>query len=230
MPINYCPRIVTDNIALYLDAGNTKSYSGSGTIWTDISSKRKDGTLTNGPTFSSDNGGAIVFDGTDDYVSETSGLSDSFLQGNWSISFWANFDTVNTGNSPNDRPLLHHGSNGTRQGLHFTNRFSKMKFGLYSDDLDSIQTLTADTWYNFVFTLNNTSYVKQIYINGLLDASSTGGGAYTGTGSNTRIGGKVLPFGLYFDGNMSIVAAYNRVLTALEVKQNYNAIKGRFGL
>ena len=96
--------------------------------------------------------------------------------------------------------------------------------------MDSIQTLTADTWYNFVFTLNNTSYLKQIYINGLLDASGTGGGAYTGTGSNTRIGGKVLGFGLYFDGNMSIVAAYNRVLTALEVKQNYNAIKGRFGL
>ena len=230
MPINYCPRIVTDNIALYLDAGYTKSYSGSGTTWTDISSKGNNGTLTNGPTFSSGNGGAIVFDGTNDYVSETSGLSDSFLQGDWSISFWANFDTVNTGGSGNDRPLLHHGSSATRKGLHLTNRNGKMKFGLYADDMDSIQTLTADTWYNFVFTLNNTSYLKQIYINGLLDASGTGGGAYTGTGSNTRIGGKVLGFGLYFDGNMSIVAAYNRVLTALEVKQNYNAIKGRFGL
>ena len=231
MPINYCPRIVTDNIALYLDAGNTKSYSGSGTTWTDISSKGNNGTLTNGPTFSSGNGGAIVFDGTNDYVSETSGLSDSFLQGDWSISFWANFDTVNTGTGgANDRPLLHHGSSATRKGLHLTNRSSKIKFGLYADDMNSSQNLIADTWYNFVFTLNNTSYLKQIYINGLLDASGTGGGAYTGTGSNTRIGGKVLGFGLYFDGNMSIVAAYNRVLTALEVKQNYNAIKGRFGL
>ena len=230
MPINYCPRIVTDGITLYLDAGNIKSYSGSGTTWTDISSKGNNGTLTNGPTFSSGNGGAIVFDGTNDYVSETSGLSDSFLQGDWSISFWANFDTVNTGGSGNDRPLLHHGSSATRKGLHLTNRNGKMKFGLYADDMDSIQTLTADTWYNFVFTLNNTSYLKQIYINGLLDISGTGGGAYTGTGSNARIGGKVLGFGKYFDGNMSIVAAYNRVLTALEVKQNYNAIKGRFGL
>ena len=95
--------------------------------------------------------------------------------------------------------------------------------------MDSIQSLTADTWYNFVFTLNNTSYLKQIYINGLLDASGTGGGAYTGTGSNTRIGGKVMFFGSYFDGNMSNVSAYNRVLTATEVKQNYDALKWRYG-
>ena len=53
---------------------------------------------------------------------------------------------------------------------------------------------------------------------------------YTGTGSNTRIGGRLLTFGLYFDGNISNVSAYNRVLTAAEVKQNYDALKGRFGL
>ena len=229
MAIKHSPRIVTDGLVLYLDAANTKSYPGSGTTWTDISGKSNNGTLTNGPTFDSGNKGTIVFDGSNDYVSETSGLSDSLLQGDWSISFWANFDVVNTGNSTNDKPLLQHGSSSTRKGLHLTNRNGKMKFGLYSDDMDSIQSLTADTWYNFVFTLNNTSYLKQIYINGLLDASGTGGGAYTGTGSNTRIGGKVMFFGSYFDGNMSNVSAYNRVLTATEVKQNYDALKWRYG-
>ena len=230
MALAHSPRIVRDSLALYLDAANTKSYPGSGTTWKDICGKNNDGTLTNGPTFSSDNLGCIVLDGTNDYVSETSGLSDSLLQGNWSISFWVNFDTVNTGNSTNDKPLLHHGSSATRKGLHMTNRSSVIRYGLYSDDIDSTQSLTADTWYNFVFTLNNTSYLKQIYINGLLDISGTGGGAYTGTGSNTRIGGRLLTFGLYFDGNISNVSAYNRVLTAAEVKQNYDALKGRFGL
>ena len=229
MAIKHSPRIVTDGLVLYLDAANTKSYPGSGTTWTDISGKSNNGTLTNGPTFDSGNKGTIVFDGSNDYVSETSGLSDSLLQGDWSISFWANFDVVNTGNSTNDKPLLQHGSSSTRNGLHLTNRRGIMLFGLYSDDMDSIQSLTADTWYNFVFTLNNTSYLKQIYINGLLDASGTGGGAYTGTGSNTRIGGKVMFFGSYFDGNMSNVSAYNRVLTATEVKQNYDALKWRYG-
>ena len=230
MALAHSPRIVRDSLALYLDAANTKSYPDSGTTWKDICGKNNDGTLTNGPTFSSDNLGCIVLDGTNDYVSETSGLSDSLLQGNWSISFWVNFDVVNTSGSGNDRPLLHHGSSATRKGLHMTNRSSVIRYGLYSDDIDSTQSLTADTWYNFVFTLNNTSYLKQIYINGLLDISGTGGGAYTGTGSNTRIGGRLLTFGLYFDGNISNVSAYNRVLTAAEVKQNYDALKGRFGL
>ena len=110
MAIKHSPRIVTDGLVLYLDAANTKSYPGSGTTWTDISGKSNNGTLTNGPTFDSGNKGTIVFDGSNDYVSETSGLSDSLLQGDWSISFWANFDVVNTGNSTNDKPLLQHGS------------------------------------------------------------------------------------------------------------------------
>ena len=130
MALAHSPRIVRDSLALYLDAANTKSYPGSGTTWKDICGKNNDGTLTNGPTFSSDNLGCIVLDGTNDYVSETSGLSDSLLQGNWSISFWVNFDVVNTSGSGNDRPLLHHGSSATRKGLHLTNRNGKMKFGL----------------------------------------------------------------------------------------------------
>ena len=220
--------IVTTGLVLNLDAGNTNSYPRSGTTWTDLSGNSNNGTLINGPTFSSANGGSIVFDGTDDYVAETSGLSDSFLQGDWSISFWANFDVI--ASDSNDRPLLHHGTSSTRNGLHLTQRLSKFLFGLYADDLTSTQTLTTNTWYNVVFTLNNTSYAKQIYINGSIDNSHTGGGAYTGTGSNTRIGGKVLTFGKYFDGNMSSVVAYNRIITASEITQNYNATKGRFGL
>ena len=57
MATNYNPSIVTDGLRFCLDAANTKSYPCSGTTWTDISGKNHDGTLTNGPTFSSDNGG-----------------------------------------------------------------------------------------------------------------------------------------------------------------------------
>ena len=101
---------------------------------------------------------------------------------------------------------------------------------MYSDDLDSTSTLSTGTWYNIVFTLNNTTYAKQIYINGTLDNSHTGGGAYTGTGSNTRIGGKVLTFGLYFDGRISSVTSHSGILTASEIQQNFNALRGRFGI
>ena len=68
MAFNYSPKIVTDGLVLYLDAANTKSYPGTGTVWTDISRTNNNGTLTNGPTYTSTFGGSIVFDGTNDSV------------------------------------------------------------------------------------------------------------------------------------------------------------------
>jgi hypothetical protein len=62
------PKIVTNGLVLNYDAGQQNSYSGSGTTWTDLSGRGNTGTLTNGPTYSSANGGSIVFDGVDDYV------------------------------------------------------------------------------------------------------------------------------------------------------------------
>ena len=223
--------IVTEGLVLHLDAGNPASYPGSGTTWTDLSGNGNNGTLTNGPTYSSANGGSIVFDGTDDYVSETSSLSDNFWQGNWTASFWVNFDTLNTTTSGGgDKPLLQHGTSAVRKGLHLTQRNTRIHFGLYSDDLQGTIVLSTGTWYNVVFTLNNSTRVKQNYLNGILDNSHTGGGAYTGTGTNTRIGGKVLTFGLLFDGFMRSCNFYNRVLTAQEIQQNYNTLKDRYGL
>ena len=221
---------VTANLILFLDAGDSSSYSGSGTDWNDISGQSNNATLVNGVGYSTDDGGSLTFDGSNDYVSETSALSDSFLQGDYSISFWMKFDALNTGTSGSyDRILIHHGSSSSNAGLHLVNRNTKFHFGLYGNDLEGTSNLSTDTWYNVVFTLNNTSYDKQIYINGSLDASHTGSGAYTGSGSNTRIAGPVLGFGYYLDGNISSVMAYSRVITSTEVTQNYDAFKSRFG-
>lgn len=232
MGINYNPRIVTNGLVLALDAGNIKSYNAgiSTTTWTDLSGRDNTGTLTNGPTYSSVNGGSIVFDGVNDYVTPT-GLTDAFLQGNWTASFWVNFDTNSTTNDgTTDKTLLQHGSDSTRRGLHLTLRNTRILFGLFFDDLSSNATLTTVTWYNVVFTLNNTTLVKQIYINGSLDASGTGAGAYIGTGNNARIGGPVLLFGSYFDGFMPSYSFYNRSLSATEVLQNFNALRGKYGI
>jgi hypothetical protein len=69
MAVNYSPKIITDGLVLYLDAANTRSYPGSGTVWSDLSRGGNNGTLRNGPTFNSGNGGSIVFDGVNDYAS-----------------------------------------------------------------------------------------------------------------------------------------------------------------
>lgn len=230
MGLAHSPRIVTDGLVIYLDAGSTKSYPGTGNTWSDLSGNSNTGTLINEPTYSSDDGGgSIVFDGSNDYVSETSALSDSFLQGNWTISFWVNFDTISTGNYTTDKTLLHHGSSSNNNGLHLVQRNSSFLFGLYADDLEgTANTVSAGIWYNVTFTLNNTTRLKQIYINGSLNNSHTGSSAYAGSGSNTRIGGVVLNFGNTLDGKMSNIVAYSRVLSTSEVLQNYNALKRRY--
>jgi hypothetical protein len=90
------PNIVRSGLALALDAADKNSYRGTGTTWKDLSGNAYNGTLTNGPTFSNINGGTIVFDGTNDYVSIPS--NSNFNNGNnitveaWAqCSNWASF-------------------------------------------------------------------------------------------------------------------------------------------
>jgi hypothetical protein len=85
MAVQYASgKIVTSGLVLALDAADKNSYPGSGTTWTDLSGNGNNGTLVNGPTFSSANGGSIVFDGVDDYV--TCGTNSSTLVSSMTIS------------------------------------------------------------------------------------------------------------------------------------------------
>ena len=77
--------IITRGLILHLDASAPSSYPGSGTTWSDISGNNHVGTLTNGPTFSTDGGGSIVFDGTNDYVTIPDSPNWDFGTGEFSI-------------------------------------------------------------------------------------------------------------------------------------------------
>ena len=87
MAINVRPSIVTSGLVLNLDAANMKSYPRSGTTWRDLSGLGNNGTLTNGPTFNSQNGGSIVFDGVDDYASINNTIG-NFGTSDFTINFF----------------------------------------------------------------------------------------------------------------------------------------------
>ena len=87
--------VITAGLQLYLDAGNASSYPGSGTTWTDLSGNSRDGTLTNGPTYSSADGGSIVFDGTDDYLTTNISGTD-FPNGVISVNLWVRLNSAST--------------------------------------------------------------------------------------------------------------------------------------
>jgi prepilin-type N-terminal cleavage/methylation domain-containing protein len=212
---------------LYLDASISNSYSGTGNTWTDLSGKGYNGTLINGVGYSSNtSGGALTFDGVDDYVSDNL-VPDSFWNsGSWTVSTWVNFNTVNRAM---DNALIGHGSAATNNGLHLVERGARVYFGFYGNDASSNTILSAGIWYNIVVTYDNSSKLKQIYVNGVFDKSS-GTIGYSGSGGNTRIGS--YPFGsvVSLSGKISNIQLHNLVLTKSEIEKNFDVQHGRFGL
>jgi len=227
------PNIVRDGLVLYLDAGSPNSYQGSGTTWRDISKvNQNNGTLVNGPTFNSDNGGSIVFDGTDDYVSIPAHPTSSGL----TLSFWAYIPST-LGNLPT---LIGDGSQSNTIGYLWIYRSGinsiQWQFatntvrGAISDS--TIFSGSLDSWANYVFVADYTNYPSgslTTYKNGVL--------SNTGTFPNIQIPLSRTRFigsynsGLYnLSGSISSYLEYDKSLTQQEVLQNYNATKGRFGL
>ena len=223
MGLAHSPRIVTDNLELCFDAANTKSYPGSGTTWTDIGSKGIDGTLTNGPTFDSGNKGSIVLDGSNDRVH-----FQYDLRSNWTYECWVNKD------SKNNFAFLGQGGTSNRSGLHIVMYNNRLRFGMYANDTDAMGlygNTSTGVWYHYAFTYNHSTFLKEIYRNGskLTGTTVQTQTSYLGTGT-VRIGATYSSSGVHANGKIALSKLYNRVLTASEVKQNYNALKGRFGL
>lgn len=220
MALSHSPSIVTDSLILYLDAANTKSYPGTGTVWSDLSGNGNTGTLVNGPTYSSANGGSIVFDGTNDTVNCGNAASLQITVG--TISAWINATSDNSG------------YNGiiTKQnawGLFVKdNILISYDWGNSSDRSTGV-TVGNGTWkyivMSFTETIGTPSNNAIIYVNG--------SAVLTTTVKNVNQSVQVTTDGnasQCMSGNISQIAIYNRVLSSTEVTQNFNALRGRFGL
>ena len=171
----------------------------------------------NGLTYSSD--GSFSFNGTGDFIS----LPSCNLQQNFTLACWANITGDVSG-------LFGQGVYGVGQGLHVLWNMQGnrgMIFGMYANDLDTPSyTLTYNMWHYFVFTYNNSTYNKEFYADAVLVNSGIGS-AYTGAGQ-FNIGAIYSAAYSTAKGKIPIVKIYNRILSASEIKQNFNAMKGRF--
>lgn len=224
MGIAYNPRIVTDGLVLALDAGNRKSYPGSGTTWTDLSGRGNNGTLTNGPTYSSSNGGSIVFDGVDDYVSTGLVLPSPSTTP-------TTFDLVFRFNNTNSyRGLI--GASGY-QASGFSIGFmgqTSIRMTYNASGLAYEPSWTYDSSVvsqgTFVFdgrnitAYRNSSVISTYTASFDVVASSSG----IGIGNNFQGGWGVS------QSNVYCARVYNRALTAAEIQQNFNATRGRYGI
>ena len=223
MAFTYSPKIVTDGLVFAVDAANTKSYPGSGTTWKDLSGNGNDGTLTNGPTFDSGNGGSIVFDGTDDYISFGNPAEVQFIYTNeFSLEAWVNPNTLSgfkhiIGKTYVNYRLAHSGTN--------------ISFRL---DANTITTsggsLVVGEWTHIIATWDPLTQTAKVYQNGVQVSSVTNITCdWTNTSANFQLGNSPGE-NYYFDGKITLGKAYSKTLTPSEITQNYNALKSRFGL
>ena len=216
------PSIVTSGLILNLDAANPKSYVSGSITWTDISRSSKNGTLVNGPTYSTSNGGSIVFDGTDDYVTVPS--SNLWALGtNGTIAMWAFF----TGNINSNHRLWCTLNSSTYLDAYIDNATGI--FGVHGSSTTTTTIFPRDKWVHVVVTYINGNIA--IYFNGISQPLQGQTTAYNITNTGTLFIGQYSGGGGYtWRGRMSSMLIYNKGFSAAEVLQNYNATKGRFNL
>jgi len=228
MAFNYSPKIVRDSsLVLYLDAANPNSFVSGSTIWNDISKSGNIGVL-NGPIYNSGNGGGIQFDGTNDFVlfnnltAYSNTNAHTYSAWIYSTNFGASYKwIINNGAASTGTSLITRLVSGAgRVGFFYQGGTAV---------LSSTATLSLNTW-QYVTTVYNGSGSVTFYINGVFDkTTSVGAATWTAVNSSPRIG--TWFNGSYpFVGNISNVQIYNRALSASEIQQNYNALKGRFGM
>jgi hypothetical protein len=238
--------IVTNGLVLALDAADRNSYVSGSTTWFDLSGNGNNGTLTNGPTFSSANGGSIVFDGTNDFI-DNGNILDTDGTSAFSVSVW--FKTSSTASGAKtlvSKNLLSSPFTGWQLGFNTTTAaagdIGKVGIVIVSNTTEVMRKLTTATynngiWHNavFIYSGSKTRAGMLLYINGALgtvtESDSTSIVNTISNASNYNIGGRNNQASQVFPaGNIANVTHYNRVLSASEILQNYNAQKSRFGL
>jgi len=216
----YSPRIVTDGLVVCLDAGNRKSYPGSGTSWTDLTGNGNTGTLTNGPTFDSGNGGSIVFDGVNDFVQTT-------LNSSFTAMTLMGFIKRNGSQTANAGILFSRGTSVT--GLNFGGTSNELSYH-WNDQANTYLfgsglLVPNNQWC--MITMSVTSTAATLYVN---TSSATNTVSHGTTTINDLKFGQDDAGGRFMNGNIATGLLYNRALTATEILQNFNATRSRFGV
>jgi hypothetical protein len=228
MAYNFSPKVITDGLILYLDAANTKSYPGSGTVWSDLSRGGNNGTLMNGPTFNTGSLGSIMFDGVND--SMFGGTFPNLETTNRTISTFFQILSYSTSSLPSGRGTILNLERNTFDDIpaaciRYHRSSDPLSIGMGALAYVTTSVPALNSWTNITISIiGNTVYA---YRNGILIGTAVNASTF-GTNPILRLGrGNVSRFG---NVNISYVSIYNRALSDQEILQNYNATKGRFGL
>jgi hypothetical protein len=209
---------------MFLDAGNASSYPGSGTAWTDLSGNSRNGTLTNGPTYTSADGGSIVFDGTNDFVQ----CSGSITATAATFVTW-----IRRNGTQSDYDGIIYSRGATATGIQFFGTTNRIAYtwnnAVNTYTWNSGLTLPDLTWCMIAVSVTSSSATAYLcQSSGITSATNTVSHTST-TLNDIKIGQDDLG-GRFFTGNIATAMIYDRALSAAEITQNFNALRGRYGL
>jgi hypothetical protein len=237
------PRIVTEGLVLAVDAADRNSYAGSGNSWNGLGTGDYTGTLTNGPTFSAADGGSILFDGTNDFISSplfpvTSPFS--FYTGSFTLETIIKPIAYQTGSYFGLANMVMMKGNATtyNYAMQVTNDTTVTFIKRNSTDggLQS-HSFTVPSMRNRIssitFTINAVGTTVTCYFNGNLIGSLAINGTLIQPGANDPIwvgGLSTGGLGTQFIGNIYGIKIYNIPLSAAQVAQNVAAVKSRYTL
>jgi hypothetical protein len=229
------PSIVTSGLVLYLDAANRKSYKGSGTVWNDLSGNSNTGTLNNFGSqtiFSNTNGGNIILDGSNDFISTGFTTTNMATSSNFTWLMWCYLSATSVssqvpvyfGNYNNYSPNYDWwGSYRNGTSLYVGNWANSTEYSIST-------TIPGAGWYQIGQLRSGSTHY--LYLN----AVSKNSGTFTTPSINSAA---TLRFGSSgngatnvdnFNGNIASFQLYNRSLSSSEVLQNFNATRIRFGI
>ena len=224
MGLNHSPRIITDGLVLCLDAGNTKSYPGSGTTWTDLSGNGNSVTATNSPTW---NSAGYFSTGATGYFTGSGTASIPIGNSSYTMMTWIRINSSWT----NGKGFMSIGGLGIpnqSNALMTLDGLGQMHHYWWDNDLSATNNnagLSLGKWFMATAQFDGTT--RRIWAN------------ITNVASNTPTGHNVTSTTIqiaktysteYLNDDIAIASIYNRALTAAEVQQNFNALRGRFGI
>jgi hypothetical protein len=232
MAIAYNTSIVRDGLVLYLDAANPKSYPGTGTTINNLSNNLKNASMV-GTTFSSENQESFIFDGVDDGVN----ISSFSITNNFSVEFWCLPESSHQIDAESTSSTA--GTSGQKYLIGANNMSSNAGFGVsvgnngvsvYEHGSGYMPPLLVHETTINSFTQITIVYLNKqpkLYINGVFIKNGL-----TSLKSSVFLIGNNVGYGDYgrYQGKLSCIKYYDRSLTDNEIKQNFEALRGRYGI
>jgi len=220
--------VVTSGLQLYVDAGNSSSYSGSGTTWADLSTNSRDCTLTGGPSYSSADGGSFYFAGPNsgEYAQMSGSISTST-----GATFFA-FIKRDGENTNFNGLIFSRGSGGSTSGMNTisVNNTTALSYH-WNDSYQPFGNLKPSnlTWTMVAVTFGSNQAIGYMGTSGGITSQTVTQTTGSTTLADVEIAGNHAFSDRYFKGYISVAMIYNRPLSSTEITQNFDAFKARYG-